>query len=115
MKTFTTAQRAQLIENHKTNLDLRALDGVTTDLTPVVKLFVAVGGSATWLLTEFDPENNSAFGLCDLGHGYPELGYVRVDDLEALGWRLERDLYFTATKPISEYATEAHIAGRVTA
>ena len=32
---------------------------------------------ATWLLTEIDPDDHDhAFGLCDLGQGFPELGYV---------------------------------------
>lgn len=34
---------------------------------------------ATWLLTELNPtEPDIAFGLCDLGFGCPELGYVRL-------------------------------------
>ena len=36
-----------------------------------VKLFC---GSSTWLLSEFDEKNGLFFGLCDLGHGCPELG-----------------------------------------
>ena len=53
-----------------------------------------------------------AFGLCDLGLGFPELGYVDVNDLiKTLGWRLERDMHFTADKTLSEYATAAHDKG----
>ncbi len=89
--------------------------GKGEDFKPAVKLFVCVGGNATWLLTEMD-EDGIAFGLCDHGHGYPELGYVDVNDLiKTLGWRLERDMHFTADKTLSEYATAARDKGMVIA
>lgn len=50
---------------------------------------------------------------------FPELGDVRLSELEALrghlGLPVERDRSFTATKPISGYAREAHAAQRITA
>lgn len=71
--------------------------------TPTVKLFTPDAG-ATWFLTEFDPEEGLAFGLCDLGLGFPELGYVSVDELESVrgkfGLRVEVDLYW-GDKPLS--------------
>jgi hypothetical protein len=46
----------------------------TEDFKPIVKLFCPWGG-ATWLLSELDPDDHDlAFGLCDLGMGFPELG-----------------------------------------
>ncbi|MBR0868248.1 DUF2958 domain-containing protein [Bradyrhizobium diazoefficiens] len=43
---------------------------------PVAKFF-ARDAQATWLITEVDPdEPDRLFGLCDLGQGCPELGYV---------------------------------------
>jgi hypothetical protein len=46
------------------------------DFEPVVKIFTP-DGNATRLLTELDPiGEHLAFGLCDLGLGEPELGYV---------------------------------------
>lgn len=37
-----------------------------SDTMPVIKLFTP-DGSATWLLSEIDPDNEDiAFGLCDL-------------------------------------------------
>ncbi|WP_409017724.1 DUF2958 domain-containing protein [Dyadobacter sp. CY323] len=40
------------------------------DNPPAVKLFIA---NATWLLSEINPlYDDIAFGLCDLGVGYPE-------------------------------------------
>lgn len=91
--------------------------GEDHDPHPVVKIFTPDAG-ATWLLTELDPEDQDrAFGLCDLGLGCPELGYVSLTELSELRGRLnlpvEIDLYFRATKPLSEYAREAHAAGRI--
>lgn len=85
----------------------------------MVKLFTPDAG-ATWLLTEIDPDDHDhAFGLCDLGLGCPELGWMSLAELEALRGRLglpvERDLHFNGLKPISAYAHEARLAGRITA
>lgn len=84
---------------------------------PVVKLFVP-WASATWLLTEVDPEEpDRAFGLCDLGQGCPELGYVWLPELFALrgpgGLTVERDLYWKADKGILDYAKEANEQGQI--
>ena len=66
------------------------------DFEPIVKLFTP-DGNATWLLTKLDPNDEYlAFGLCDLGQGEPELGYVSPPELAVargpLGLSLERDL-----------------------
>ncbi len=103
MKLFTKAHEATLRKNYEANLE--AEGGI--DFKPVVKLFTANAG-ATWLLTELSPDG-VFFGLCDLGHGFPELGYVPLNELESLPkeFLLERDQWFTATKTIGEYAREA--------
>lgn len=50
----------------------------------MVKLFTPDAG-ATWLLTEIDPDDDDhAFGLCDLGLGMPELGWVSLQELAAV-------------------------------
>ena len=87
------------------------------DFEPVVKPFTPDAG-AVWLLTGLLPSDpDIAFGLCDPGLGYPELGYVRLSELEALrgpwGPLVERDLRFKATKPLSAYAEEAYAHGRI--
>jgi hypothetical protein len=83
---------------------------------PVVKLFTPDGG-ATWLLTELDDDGQFAFGLCDLGLGCPELGYISLTELRTvrgkLGLPIERDLHFEADKYLSEYADEARHHGRI--
>lgn len=81
------------------------------DHTPVVKYFDPAG-AATWLLTELNPgEPDILFGLCDLGQGFPELGYVRFSELaetkNRLGINLERDLFFVGSYPLSVYAEAA--------
>tara|TARA_R100001230_G_C5688050_1_gene198895 strand:- start:2397 stop:2744 length:348 start_codon:yes stop_codon:yes gene_type:complete len=111
-KVITKKQEQQLINNHIAQ-DKDTLGTTYTRSKPVVKLMVRVGGNATWLLSELDPETNIAFGLCDLGLGTPELGYVSLDELATLGWRLERDRYFTADKTITEYAHEARAMGGI--
>ena len=125
---FTKVHLKQLTENGKRDFEAVAYgDGDTSDYAPVVKLFTPEG-EATWLLTalEFDSSDDGkevvatgrAFGLCDLGMGFPELGYVDIGELEALragmGLPVERDMYFTADKPLSEYAREAREQGRIT-
>ncbi len=89
------------------------------DHLPVVKLFTPDAG-CTWLLSEIDPENpDIAFGLCDLGLGFPELGYVCLSEIHALrgklGLPVERDRHFTPTKTLSKYADDARINERIVA
>lgn len=89
------------------------------DHFPVVKLFTPDAG-ATWLISEVDPDDpDRLFGLCDLALGYPELGYVSLAEIMTvrgrLGLPVERDLHFTADKPISAYAAEARAKGRIVA
>jgi hypothetical protein len=97
----------------------RSAAGDDHDPPPVVKLFTPDSG-ATWLLTELDPEDpDIAFGLCDLGLGFPELGTVSLGEIAAvrgrLGLPVERDRHFTADHPLSAYARAAREAGRISA
>lgn len=106
--------RARLLANGQ-----RSSAGEAIDPWPVVKLFTP-DANATWLLTELDPRDpDRAFGLCDLGLGFPELGYVLVSELERLrgpmGLKVERDRHFQASKPLSAYADEARRLGRISA
>ena len=116
MKLFTKEIREKLLKNGlETHQALMAedADGSTPAHFPVVKLFTP-DANCTWLLSELDPDDNDiAFGLCCLGMGCPELGSVRVSELEsvrgALGLPVERDRYFTADKTLSAYAKQARI------
>lgn len=87
------------------------------DHKPVVKLFTP-DAAATWLITECDPdEPDRLFGLCDLGLGSPELGFVSLSEIlevrGTLGLPVERDLHFVGTKPLSAYADDARAKGRI--
>lgn len=119
MKLLTAVQERQLLVNDRWNAVLAGRGRPTTDFKPVVKLF-CVWGAATWLLTELDPEDtDSAFGLCDLGMGFPELRRVSLSEIASVrgrgGLRIERDLYFRATKTLQAYADEAARHGRIVA
>lgn len=114
MMLLTPEQRALLLENGQ-----RSREQEDFDPHPVAKLFTPDAG-ATWLLTELDPDDPStAYGLCDLGLGAPELGSVSLHEIAAikgpLGLPVERDLHFVAKRPISAYAEQARLTGRIVA
>lgn len=113
-RLITDEQRAQLLANGR-----QSIENPDFDPHPVVKLFTPDAG-ATWLLCGVDPDDDDRLhGLCDLGLGFPELGWVSLAELEALRGPLrlvvERDLYFKADKSIGAYAREARMAGRIVA
>ena len=73
---ITDEQRIVLLANGR-----ESLENPDFDPAPVVKLFTPDAG-ATWLLTEIDPDDHDhAFGLCDLGLGMPEIGWVSLGEL----------------------------------
>ena len=96
----------------------------TEPLRPVVKIFSPVG-SATWLIASMNPQDeDTLYGLCDLGLGDPEIGYVRLSELQSItvrvppagsvGMGLERDLYFKPSHLLSVYAEAARQHGATT-
>ncbi len=107
---FNDEQLAKLIENGK-NPD--------HDHMPVVKLILPQS-RCVWLLNEIDVEDpNIAFGLCDLGFGFPELGYVSLEELGSirlalLGYKIEADPSFIAKYPMSVYADAARSLCEIT-
>ena len=73
MQLLTADIHARLLANGREQEPVRGTDR-EIDFHPVVKLFTP-DADCTWILTEIDPENpDIAFGLCDLGMGFPELG-----------------------------------------
>jgi hypothetical protein len=88
------------------------------DHVPLVKLFSPIG-AATWLGCELSVDNDTLFGLADLGFGCPELGHFSLAEIEALtlphGLKVERDLYFLTRQPISLWAATARVAGSISA
>lgn len=109
---ITDEQRVVLLANGAESQENPDFDPV-----PVVKLFTPDAG-ATWLLSEIDPDDHDhALGLCDLGLGMPEIGWVSLQEIAALRGRLglpvERDLYFRPEKRLNAYARDARLAGRI--
>jgi len=76
---------------------------------PVVAKFFNPIGPGTWYMTEYDPEERLAFGLCVIHE--PELGYFSLDELESIelqwGMRIERDLYWNGTLADAERVERA--------
>ena len=104
MMLLTKAIRAKLTANG----ELRASEN---GAYPVCKLFTP-DAQCTWSIAEADADDpDRLFGLCDLGHGFPELGYVSLAELTALrgpmGLKVERDLYFRPAKSLTAYADDA--------
>ena len=88
------------------------------DPLPVLKLFNPLG-AGTWLATELYDDDDTLFGLADLGFGCPELGYVSLSELASvrgkLGLPIEREFHFTPTMTLSAYADEARAHGAIRA
>lgn len=107
MLLLTKLQRRQLTDNGQDR----------GDHVPVVKLFNPVG-AATWLLSELYADDDTLFGLADLGFGCPELGSVSLAEIESvklpLGLSIERGIHFEARFPLTVYADAARNIGRIT-
>lgn len=84
------------------------------DHTPVVMLTIPYT-DCIWLISEIMPENeNVGFGLCDIGQGTPELGYVDLKDLADnqmyIGMPVYNNPLFNGKYPMSAYADAAREA-----
>lgn len=116
MKLITDSLTDKLLANGRAQRAAMDLGRDAIDFNPVVKLFTP-DAQCTWLLTEL--EDGLLFGLCDLGLGCPELGYVSLIELSTvrgqLGLPVERDRHFSANKTISAYAEEARQLRRIVA
>lgn len=112
MNLLTPEQKQKLLDNGSPrNRD--------KDHPPVVRLFIP-DTPCVWLLSELVPneEPDIAFGLCDLGMGFPELGSVSLSELESVRkgrtFAVERDEHFEAEYPMSVYAEAARNAQEIT-
>jgi len=77
------------------------------DHVPVVLLSLPETG-CRWLLTEVSPDDPEiAFGLCDLGLGFPEQGSVSLVELETLqnrhGQKVERNTSFRTDRSLGYF------------
>lgn len=108
--------RAQLQENGRRQKPLRDTYA-RIDFLPVIRLYTP-DADAIWLLTEEDPDTPDIFyGLTDLGLGSPDVGPIRLSDMERIrgrfGLPVERDHFWTPAGPISEYIKAAIEAGKI--
>ena len=117
MKLLTKSLEAKLRQNHQAQKPVQGTKA-EKDHVPVVKLFTP-DANATWLITEMEDDGDTLFGLCELGMGMPELGYVSLAEIQSIrgrfGLPVERDKWFTGDKPLSKYAEEARVSGGIKA
>ena len=84
---LTKALRAKSIENGQAQRTaIRSGSDNSQPIDPYsIRTPLTPDAGVTRLLTELDPgDEDLTFGLCDLGVGEPELGYVRISELQAL-------------------------------
>jgi hypothetical protein len=90
--------------------------GERFDPMPVIKLFNPLG-AATWLATELDEDDDTLFGLADLGFGCPELGSFSLSEIASVrlpfGLGIERDLGFESRHRLSIWAAWSRRAGSI--
>ena len=86
------------------------------DPVPVLKLFNPLG-AATWLATELANDDDTLFGLADLGFGCPELGSFSLTEIASVrlpyGLRIERDIGFEGRFALSVWAAWSRRAGSI--
>ena len=86
---------ADIQKKLEANYNKTAETGITGNV--VLKLF---GGSrSTWLITEIEPDNDTMWGLCDIGMDCCEFGTVSLSELKQSRFRpfnlpVERDRWF---------------------
>jgi hypothetical protein len=90
--------------------------GKAPDPMPVIKLFNPLG-AATWLATELYDDDDTLFGIADLGFGCPELGTFSLSEIAGVrlpfGLGIERDTAFVTTFPLSVWADVACRVGSI--
>jgi hypothetical protein len=104
----------------QTQYDLLVKNGLAEntdqDHAPVVKWFTP-DANATWLISEII-DDETAFGLCDMGHGCPELGYISIQEIgeyiSPFSNRIERDICFEGKFPMSVYYEAARSIQMIT-
>lgn len=109
MTLYTQTQYELLVKNGLP-------ENTDQDHAPVVKWFTP-DANATWLVSEI-LDDETAFGLCDMGHGFPELGYISLKDIteyvSPYGNKIERDIHFEGKFPMSVYHQAARSIQMIT-
>lgn len=106
MNTLFTPEQYNLLMEHG------RIANRDKDNAPVAMLTLP-GTAMVWLISEIDPEEPTmAFGLCDLGMGCPELGYVSLKELTSVrhpvfGTTVYNNPFFKTNYPMSAHAAAA--------
>lgn len=118
MKLLTKDIETKLRRNAEATRAAQERELAEPDHVPVLKVF-APWSNATWLFTELAEDGDTLFGLCDLGMGFPELGYASLSEIQEArgpaGLPLERDVHFATDRPLSDFAQEARRRERIVA
>ena len=114
---MTVPEDRQVLIPDELRAQLLANGAAREDAAPVLKLFNPVG-AATWLISEMDPDDpDRLFGLCDLGMGSPELGYVSLEEIASVrlpfSLCIERDEGFRGRLPLTVWADIARDLGSI--
>ena len=116
MILLTPELRAALRANADAHRVAQAERRREPDPRPVVKFFNPVG-AATWLATELDADDDTLFGLADLGFGTPELGSFSLSELASIrlpfGLGIERDICFRTSFRLSVWTAWSRRAGSI--
>lgn len=108
-RLLTTELRERLLSNGRLPV---------SDLPPIVKFFNPAGAGA-WLATELASDEDTLFGIADLGFGCPEIGSFSLTELESIklpfGLRIERDLGFSTEHALSVWAEAARASASLSA
>lgn len=116
MILFTPELRAALRANDMARRAAAHGGQTEPDPLPLVKFFNPVG-AATWLATELYDDDDTLFGLADLGFGTPELGVFSLSEMAGVrlsyGLGIERDTGFMTTHRLSVWAEWSRRAGSI--
>ena len=109
MNFLTEIQREQMLVN-----GMARARGEDCDPYPVVKLYTP-GADATWVLTALDTDGDRAYGLIDVGIGFPELGEVSLSVLAGIkgpgGLPVAVEANYMPRKRLSTYVADAQRDG----
>tara|TARA_Y100001970_G_scaffold235739_1_gene294935 strand:- start:3224 stop:3604 length:381 start_codon:yes stop_codon:yes gene_type:complete len=126
MKLMTKEIENKLIKQHKESVSNCEVDW-SKKHKPWLKLFCgSFNVTCAWLLSEYNPDTGIFFGLCDLGLGLPEMGYVSLDELKNFAPPppkkpqifypfVKRDKFFVPNSPLWHYYIVAKEEKRIIA
>jgi hypothetical protein len=105
MSFLTEQQRTEMLANGAARAR-----GEAVDPFPVVKLHT-LDAHATWLLSELASDEDTAYGLVDVGLGMPELAHARLSDLASIrgpnGIPVRVDPSFRPRQSLAAYAADS--------